>query len=129
MIDLDKGVDLGLPTPTPKPTATPKVTAAPKEEAEPDAVEAAPEREIIGKAKTNRAANVREAPSAGAKLVRQLSQGNALNIFARYQDEKGQIWYEVATESGKTQGFVRDYVVNVLELDKSAETLTYEVEK
>ena len=72
---------------------------------------------------------MRVEPSASASLVRQLSQGNALSIFARYQDEKGQIWYEVATESGKTQGFVRDYVVNVLELDKSAETLTYEAEK
>ena len=84
---------------------------------------------MIGKAKTNRAANVRVAPTAGAKLVRQLSEGNVLNVYARYKDEKDQIWYEVATESGKTQGYVRDYVVNILELDKNAETLTYEAEE
>ena len=55
-----------------------------------------------------------------------LSAGNVLNVYARYRDENDQIWYEVATESGKTQGYVRDYVVNVLEIDKNAETLTYE---
>ena len=60
--------------------------------------------------------------------MRQLSQGNTLNIFARYKDDKGLIWYEVATESGKTQGFVRDYVVNVISIDKDAETMTYEAE-
>ena len=128
VIDLDKGVDLGIPTPTPKPTATPKATLKPETSTAGNAADGAEARTPIGTAKTNRAANVRVAPSASAKLVRQLSQGNTLNIFARYKDDKGLIWYEVATESGKTQGFVRDYVVNVISIDKDAETLTYEAE-
>jgi len=65
-------------------------------------------------------------PASGAKLVRQLTKGNALNIFAKYEDAKGQIWYEVATESGKTKGFVRDYVINVLNIDKDVEVKAFE---
>lgn len=80
----------------------------------------------IGQARTNRAANVRVKPVSGADLVRQLSKGNALNIFAKYEDDKGQIWYEVATESGKTRGFVRDYVINILNIDKDVEVQKYE---
>ena len=57
--------------------------------------------------------------------MRQLSKGNALNIYGKYEDAKGNLWYEVATESGKTQGFVRDYVINVIEIDKTLEAEAY----
>ena len=66
------------------------------------------DREVIGKATTNRAANVREEPLANATVVRQLGNGMELQILA------------------KTHGFVRDYVVYVTKLDKNAPTLTYE---
>lgn len=132
LITLDKGVELELPTATPKPESTPapqeeaseaeepvqEQTAEPKEESVLD-------REVIGKAKTNRAANVRTKPVNGAKLVRQLSKGNALMILEVYQDADGNLWYEVSTESGRTHGFVRDYVVTVSEIDKSREAKTY----
>lgn len=121
VITLDEGVELDVPTPTPAPTATPKAEEEEKPAAQTE--ETAQEtRETIGQAKTNRAANVRETPSSGAKLVRQLSKGNTLNIYAKVEDAKGNLWYEVATESGKTKGYVRDYVVNILSIDKSAET-------
>ena len=83
------------------------------------------EREVIGRAVTNREANVRVKPASSGKLVRQLSKGVELMILAKYEDDAGAIWYEVTTTTGKTYGFVRDYVVNVLKLDKNAETLTY----
>lgn len=84
------------------------------------------DREIIGKATTNRAANVREEPLANAKVVRQLGNGMELQILAKYAGVKEETWYEVITASGKTYGFVRDYVVYVTKLDKNAPTLTYE---
>lgn len=84
------------------------------------------DREIIGKATTNRAANVREEPLANAKVVRQLGNGMELQILAKYAGVKEETWYEVVTASGKTYGFVRDYVVYVTKLDKNAPTLTYE---
>ena len=84
------------------------------------------DREVIGKATTNRAANVREEPLANAKVVRQLGNGMELQILAKYAGVKEETWYEVVTASGKTYGFVRDYVVYVTKLDKNAPTLTYE---
>ena len=84
------------------------------------------DREVIGKATTNRAANVREEPLANAKVVRQLGNGMELQILAKYAGVKEETWYEVITASGKTYGFVRDYVVYVTKLDKNAPTLTYE---
>lgn len=84
------------------------------------------DREVIGKATTNRAANVREEPLANAKVVRQLGNGMELQILAKYAGVKEETWYEVVTASGKTYGFVRDYVVYVTKLDKDAPTLTYE---
>ena len=82
--------------------------------------------EVIGKATTNRAANVREEPLANATVVRQLGNGMELQILAKYAGVKEETWYEVVTASGKTYGFVRDYVVYVTKLDKNAPTLTYE---
>ena len=126
VIDVTSELKIDLPTPTPAPTEVPKA----EKTVEPDAQEPSESeldaRGLLGKAKTNRDANVREKPVSGAKLVRQLSKGNALNIYAKYQDKDGNIWYEVATESGKTAGFVRDYVLGILEIDKSIETMTYE---
>ena len=84
------------------------------------------DREVIGKATTNRAANVREEPLANATVVRQLGNGMELQILAKYAGVKEETWYEVVTESGKTYGFVRDYVINVTKLDKNVPTLTYE---
>lgn len=84
------------------------------------------DREVIGKATTNRAANVREEPLANAKVVRQLGNGMELQILAKYAGVKEETWYEVITASGKTYGFVRDYVVYVTKLDKNAPTLTYQ---
>ena len=84
------------------------------------------DREVIGKATTNRAANVREEPLANAKVVRQLGNGMELQILAKYAGVKEETWYEVITASGKTYGCVRDYVVYVTKLDKNAPTLTYE---
>ena len=69
------------------------------------------DREVIGKATTNRAANVREEPLANATVVRQLGNGMELQILAKYAGVKEETWYEVVTASGKTHGFVRDYVV------------------
>ena len=84
------------------------------------------DREVIGKATTNRAANVREEPLANATVIRQLGNGMELQILAKYAGVKEETWYEVVTASGKTHGFVRDYVVYVTKLDKNAPTLTYE---
>ena len=83
------------------------------------------DREVIGKAKTNRAANVRSKPDSGAKLVRQLSKRIDLLILDQYQDAKGNIWYEVSTETGKTHGFVRDYLLDVTQIDKAIGPKTY----
>lgn len=127
LIKLDEGVKIAAPTVTPKEEATPKPEADEKEEAQ--AEEKEPEdildREIIGKAKTKKPANIRVKPASGAKLVRQLSKGVELMVLEKYQDAEGNIWYEVCTESGKTQGFARDYLLNFSEIDKNREALTY----
>ncbi len=127
LIRLDEDVEIE------KPTATPKVTATPKAEQEdaPVVPENEPkeenilDREVIGKAKTNRAANVRVKPVAGGKLVRQLSQGVELLILEKYEDKSENIWYEVSTQTGNTHGFVRDYVIKITEIDKDREAKTY----
>lgn len=141
LIKLDDGVELVLPTATPGPAATPqaeKATAEPAaEETAEDKAEDKDEekeedildREIIGRGKTNRAANVRVKPVDGAKLVRQLSKGNELLILEKYQDDKSHIWYEVSTESGRTYGFVRDYLLDIEEIDKAREAKTYDAAK
>lgn len=132
LITLDRGVELILPTATPNAQKTPDPDAEDAEDSEETASdetekkeESILDREIIGRAKTNRAANVRTEPKAGAKLVRQLNPGNWLHILAVYQDASEDIWYEVSTESGKTSGFVRDYVVALHELSEDAEVKTY----
>ena len=84
------------------------------------------DREVVGRAFTNRAANVRESPVSGAAVIRQLSAGNQLRILDMYEDRDGKIWYEVVTSSGKTHGFVRDYVITITEIDRDLEAKTYE---
>ena len=119
VITLDSGVKLDVPTPTPKPQP------AEQEGEEPAQVTPEPtptknpikDREIIGSAKTNRSANVRVEPDSGAKIVRQLSKGIDLLILDKYQDSEGKIWYEVSTTTGKTHGFVRDYLIDVKQMD------------
>ena len=135
LVTLDRGVELILPTATPKAEPTPAAADDEAEEETPvdeeekeEKQESILDREVIGRAKTNRAANVRVKPASGAKLVRQLNKGNWLHILAVYEDKSGAIWYEVATESGKTSGFVRDYVVELHELNEGVEAKAYEAE-
>jgi len=136
VVTLDKGAEIEMPEPTAAPTEEPAAEEEEKEQetelpAKTEEIEETEEADagVIGKARTNRDANVREKPESGAKLVRQLTKGNALIIYAKYEDAKGQVWYEVATESGKTKGFVRDYVINVLNIDKDVEVKTFEEAK
>jgi len=124
LITLDRGVELILPTPTPKPGESEDEEGSASEDAE-EKPESILDREVIGRAKTNRAANVRVEPKSSAKLVRQLNPGNWLHILAVYQDSSNALWYEVSTESGKTSGFVRDYVVELHELDDGVEPKAY----
>ncbi len=93
--------------PTPMPSSTPEPTAEPTP------------RPVIGTAHTNREpANVREKPASNGAVVRQLSKNVNLQIYGVYEvDEK--IWYEVATESGFTHGFVRDYVITITQMDEN----------
>lgn len=131
VIKLDQGVKLDVPTPTPAPSKTPAPEAAESKNeapAEKAAEESVLDREVVGKAKTNRDANVRTKPVSGAKLVRQLTKGNDVLILDKYADEKGNIWYEIATESGRTHGFVRDYVIDIVSIDKTIEAKTYSAE-
>lgn len=130
-------------TPEPKPTLIPTVPpeagdapaqpdAAQPDAAQPDAVQpdaaqgtASPlDRAVLGHAVTNRAANVRERPVAGAKLVRQLSRGVELYILDKYQSGDD-IWYEVTTPTGKTYGFARDYVLNITQTNGEMQTKIY----
>ena len=135
LLDLDDDAKIALPTATPKATATPEPTAVPEEEkteetapAEEEKEESILDREVIGRARTNREANVRVKPVAGAKLVRQLSKGVDLLILDKYQDDMVNFWYEVATESGRTHGFVRDYLLDFEEMDDDYEAKLYEAE-
>ena len=67
-------------------------------------------------------------PASGGKLVRQLSKNIELLILEKYQDKDQNIWYEVSTETGKTHGFVRDYLLNISEIDETREAKDYEAE-
>ena len=130
VITLDDGVTLPVPEKTAETTPAPESVDEPADdagEAPAKETEAASQADdgAVGRAKTNRDANVRVKPVSGAELVRQLTKGNELNIYGKYKDAKDQIWYEVATDSGKTKGFVRDYVINILSIDKSIEAQTY----
>jgi len=133
LLTLDDDAKIALPTATPKATATPEPTAEPQaedaeattEEKQEDSVL---DREVIGRARTNREANVRVKPVAGAKLVRQLSKGVELLILDKYQDDMVNFWYEVCTESGRTHGFVRDYLLEFEEMDDDYQAKLYEAE-
>ncbi len=117
LIKLDKGVEIAKPTPTPK-----AGESAGSDAATPDDIL---DREVVGKAKTNRAANVRKAPDGSAKVVVQLKKNTALLILDAYTDGKNS-WYEVATADGATYGFVRDYVIDVSEIQKGLEEKKYQ---
>lgn len=125
LITLDAGTQIDMPTATPKATDTPAPEQTEKSGEAEQQDEDILDREVIGKAKTKREANVRTKPVSGAKLVRQLSAGVDLMILEKYQDAKGNIWYEVCTESGRTTGFVRDYLLNFSQIDKNREAKTY----
>lgn len=123
VVTLDAGVTLPVPegAATPEPTQQQEAGAQEPAQAPEDDVLS---REVVGKAKTNREANVRREPKGGSKVVRQLSKGQALHILDKYRVGKD-LWYEVATESGKTYGFVRDYVLDVIELDEGVQEKEY----
>lgn len=126
VVTLDEGVTLPMPegaaTPTPAPQTETGAQGAAQQSA---AVDDVLSREVVGKAKTNREANVRSQPKAGGKVVRQLSKGVELHVLDKYQSGKD-TWYEVATESGKTYGFVRDYVIDITQIDADLQAKTYE---
>lgn len=124
LIDLDRGVEIEKPTP--KPEATPEPEQEPEQNEMKE--EGILDREVIGKANTNRAANIRMKPTSGAKLVRQLSEGTKLMILEKYADQDGNIWYEVSTESGNTHGFARDYVLKLTQIDQDREAKAYGAE-
>ena len=119
LITLDKGVTIAKPTPTPKPTEDPV-----KVEARVSAVEDVLNREVVGKALTNRSANVRIAPLTNADVAIQLKKNTEVMILDKYQDGKT-VWYEIAAEKGAVYGFVRDYVIDVSELNEGIEAKTY----
>lgn len=131
VVNLAPGTKLEAPKATAAPTKESDTKSADKKAEQPDQEKKAGSAGTgtVGKAKTNRAANIRVKPDSGAKLVRQLSKGIVLLIHGKYEDGKGQIWYEVETESGKTKGFVRDYVINVLNIEKGVEAKRYEEPK
>jgi len=79
----------------------------------------------VGTGKTNRAANVRKAPSSDSEILRQISKDTKLYIMGKYEDVHRQIWYQISTESGNTTGFMRDYVLDNVKLDDGVETQTY----
>ncbi|MBQ8092653.1 MAG: SH3 domain-containing protein [Clostridia bacterium] len=118
LVTLDKGVEISTPA-----SSAPEVTGfespdpdsgdtVSPEPTAPPAPEDLADRDIIGRAVTNRAANIRSTPTANGKLVRQLSRGVEVNIVGIFTNS-GDKWYEIATPSGKTHGFVRDYVLDV----------------
>ena len=78
----------------------------------------------IGRARTNRPANIRKKPITNAGIVKQVSEGTQLIIVGRvsYQDIE---WFEVETTSGKVHGYVRRYTLNVQSLDENAEVEPY----
>ncbi|MBQ7486245.1 MAG: SH3 domain-containing protein, partial [Clostridia bacterium] len=123
LVNLDKGTviegvtDVADAEATPVKIETPATDLTPAPTATPEPVELA-DRDIIGRAVTNRAANVRETPTANGRLVRQLSRGVEVNVLGVFTNN-GDKWYEVVTPSGKTHGFVRDFIldINVLDLN------------
>lgn len=120
LIKLDKGVEITRPTVKPKAEKTPSAEA-----------EAAPaqnllDREVIGRATTNRNANVRVAPKSNGDVVVQLKKGTALLILAKAEEGKN-VWYEVTTEDGKTYGFARDYVIDISEIGDSEGTAVSQI--
>lgn len=126
VINLDSGVDLSAAQ-TQTDDAPSAQEAQAQAEAQPDATPTAQQelldREVIGHAKTNREANVRVKPDG--KVVRQLSKSTELRILEKYT-YKGNVWYEVCTTSGKTHGFVRDYVLSISEMDWEYPAKEYE---
>lgn len=129
VIKLDSGVQLDTPIPSTEPTSSPTPTNMEAASADVNGLakgRSLLDREVVGRAKTNRDANVRMKPVAGAKLIRQLTKGNEVLILEKYVDAKNNIWYEVATESGKTHGFVRDYVIDILSMDQTVEAKSYD---
>ena len=131
VVTLDKGVELPGVEPTPTPAATQEPETTPSSA---DGAAQAPEttltpeqelleREVVAHGKTNREANVRVKPDG--KVVRQLSKGVDLLVLESYT-YKGNVWYEVTTTTGRTHGYVRDYVINVNDLPKDYPTKEYE---
>ena len=118
LINLDKGVVIPAPVPTAAPTSTPAPDASQNSvsSSELPPSNTILDREIIGRAATNRAANVRSKPVSNAKVVRQLSKNVKLFILGVYTNQ-GEVWYEVSTETGKVHGYVRDYVIQMMQID------------
>ena len=130
LIDLDTPLDTDTESAsdqtagsTPVPTAAPQTAALlPTASPVPEEIQ---DRDIIGRAVTNRASNVRATPTSNGQLVRQLSRGIDINIVGVFSNN-GEVWYEIVTQSGKTHGFVRDYVLNISLLDSTITPTAWE---
>ena len=130
LIDLDAPLDTDTESASDQTAGSaPVSTAAPQTAVLQPTASPVPEeiqdRDIIGRAVTNRASNVRATPTSNGQLVRQLSRGIDINIVGVFSNN-GEVWYEIVTQSGKTHGFVRDYVLNISLLDSTITPTAWE---
>ena len=109
LIDLDKGVDLDSGIQLAKETREVQVTPSPTPQTQ------VLDMEIIGMANIKKPANIREKPLSNAKVIRQLSKGISVKILAKVTSN-GEIWYEVATDTGKTHGYVKEALLTITQL-------------
>jgi uncharacterized protein YgiM (DUF1202 family) len=109
LVDLDKGVDLGSGIQLAKETREAQVTPSPTPQTQ------VLDMEIIGTANIKKPANVREKPLSNAKVIRQLSKGISVKILAKVTSN-GEIWYEIATDTGKTHGYVKENLLTITQL-------------
>ena len=91
------------PTPSPTPTPTPEPTPSPSPTPVP--------RLAVGKA--NRESNLREAASGKAKIKKKIAKNAAVTIHEAIRDENGNGWYFVTVDASGTEGWLRDYLVNL----------------
>ncbi|MGN0775024.1 MAG: SH3 domain-containing protein [Candidatus Ventricola sp.] len=119
VVDLEGA--LVKPTDTPKPDAASGDTDTETAVVETARAEEASAEDVIASGKANRDANLRK--SMNGTVLGTVKKGKTVSVYEVLKDKSGNVWYRLSVDETNQAGYMRDYVVDLVD-DVKLEVVT-----